>query len=448
MNYCYKKLIFVLLIFILFIQKNIAKNSNIDIDFSGYAALQAGEIVRGQYKNVKINNRWQQKVLGGMNLKATINNNLNVEFGPECIFTQAIYDNPSRVNYDADLESSHAFYLFYLNKLLGSYNFGDAENPFVKISLGYFPFSYNKDVKSLGEYLFRATAYPGYIINDFESVYKRLSGLHIYSHPIKGLNINLLLTSELQSPVGDFTPSFLIDYSIGKEENNAVFTIGAGISGTRLIPVDPSLTTPHYPSNLMVINQDTIHIQGNDSIAAYDSITPGDSIYYSFSAIKLMTRFSFDIKKLFGGLSILGEEDLKIYAEACILGIKDYPVFYDDIGRRIPIMIGINLPVFKLLDVLSCEAEWYNSKYSNNYDQTYTPRNKAPLPVVANEPKPYPWYWSIYARKTIITGLQIMGEIGRNHYFMQCKYPQYQDRREQTPNHGDWQFIIRAQYYF
>jgi hypothetical protein len=430
----------------------LAEKPDVKLDFSGYTALQGGMIVQGQYKSAKLHNRSQERLLGGFTIEATVNKRLTIAFGPECLITQAIYDNSGNIRYDADIESSHGFYFFYLNQMQGTYSFGDLDDPFLKIALGYFPFTYNQDVKSLGEYLFRATAYPGYIINDFASVYKRMPGLHINIKPVRNLNIDALLTTELQAPVGDFTPSLLLDYGIGGAENHPVVKIGAGASYSRMVPVDPSLTTPHVPENVMVINQDTIHMNPGDPATAYDSTTPGDSIYYSFSALKVMGRVSFDPLQLMGRPQIFGDDDLKLYAEACILGTQNYAVFYDSILKRIPVMVGFNVPTFKILDVLSLEVEWYNSQFSNNYEQTYFPRNKTPTPTIGSasspEPTPYPWYWSVYARRTIVKGWQIMGEVGRNHYFMQCKYPQYQDRREQTPNHGDWQFVVRTQYSF
>jgi hypothetical protein len=71
-----------------------AEKQDVKLDFSGYTAMQAGEIVRGQYKNAKFNNRWQERFLGGFTIEATVNQRLRIAFGPECMITQAIYDNP------------------------------------------------------------------------------------------------------------------------------------------------------------------------------------------------------------------------------------------------------------------------------------------------------------------------------------------------------------------
>src|SRR5690606_5453929 len=40
------------------------------------------------------------------------------------------------------------------------YKFGDPERSWGALRIGYFPYKYNPDAKNLGEYLFRAGAYP------------------------------------------------------------------------------------------------------------------------------------------------------------------------------------------------------------------------------------------------------------------------------------------------
>jgi hypothetical protein len=62
---------------------------------------------------------------------------------------------------------------------------------------------------------------------------------------------------------------------------------------------------------------------------------------------------------------MLGPNDLKIYAEAAVLGVKDYAGYYNDILERIPVMVGINLPMFKLVDFLAIEGEYYASPWRN-----------------------------------------------------------------------------------
>jgi hypothetical protein len=422
-----------------------AEKPGVKVEFSGYASYQVGEIVKGMYGATYdvLDHQWQQRILGGFDLTATVNERLKIIFGPECGLFQSVYDLSQATNYTSDLESFHAFFKFYLDQMQGIYSFGNLDDPFLRIGLGYFKYSYNSDIKSLGEYLFRATAYPGYIINDFASVYKRLPGLYAEYKPVTGLTIDALLTSEIQAPVGDMTPSLLASYGIGGQKNHPVLEIGAGVSFSRLISVNSRLTSPHYDNAKRYIIDTTINAPGDTTFA------PVDSVYFSFQATNVMARFAFDPKPLFGSPGIFGDEDLKLYGEGCILGVKNYPIYYDNILRRIPIMVGFNFPAFKILDVLSGEIEWYDSKFSNNYKNPYRTQDRAPTPVDdAQEPKPYPLYWDVHAEKTIIHGLTLLGEVGRTHYFTIANLTFYQDRREECPSHGDWQFVFRAQYSF
>ncbi len=421
-----------------------AEKPDISVDFSGYAAIQDGEIVKGMYGSRwdVLDHQWQQFLFGGFDLDATVNKRLHIVFGPECEMAQGVYDLSGETNYSSDLESYNVFYKFYLDQMKGTYSLGELDNPYLKVTLGYFKYHYNQDVKSLGEYLFRATAYPGYIINSFASVYQRLPGLCLEYRQIPGLKVDALLTSETQYPVGDFTPSVLASYAVGGTGNHPLVEVGAGVCFQRLISINTALTTPHYVAN-QTIGYDTSYPAPNETTVV------ADTTYCSFAATKVMARFSFDPKQLFGRPGIFGDEDLKLYGEGCILGTQNYPIVYDNILKRMPVMLGFNVPTFKLLDVLSAEVEWYDSKYSNNYQLAYFPTFKAPLPLIsAGEPPHYPWYWDIYFARKIIYGLQLMGDVGRTHYFTSANLDFYRDTREECPSHGDWQFTLRAQYNF
>jgi hypothetical protein len=424
-----------------------AEKADVKYDFSGYSCFQAGEIVKGNYEGTgqpdTLHKRWQERLLGGFNLSATVNERLNISFNPECEITHAVYDGNQ--NFSNDLESNHAFYFFYLNQMAGTYSFGNLENPFMQICVGYFPFTYNHEVKSLGEYLFRGTAYPGYIINDFASIYKRLAGLHVYCEPVTHLKLDFLLTTELQGPVGDFTPSLLGSYALGGQENHPLLEVGGGVSFARLLPVDPRLTTPHVSRNISEITNADTTTDGSGN-----QIITGDTVFYSFAATKLMARFSFDPKRFFGGIGFFGEEDFKLYGEACILGTKNYKGLYENVWRRTPMMLGFNFPACKVFDVLSFEVERYNDKYSNNFSNAYVGQPwLLPIPVISpTEPAPHPWYWAVHAERTVTQGIKLLGEATRNHYFTQTKYSNYQDRCESTPSKGDWEYIFRVQFSF
>jgi hypothetical protein len=420
---------------------------DISFDYHGYVAYQDGEIVKGMYRasgsNYFLDHQWQNFFYGGFDLTATLNKRIQIVAGTECEAAEGIVQNSDYNKLANDLDSYNMFWKFYPDELKGTYSFGDLDHPFLKATLGYFKYTYNNDVKSLGEYLFRATPYPGFIINSFASVYARLAGLCLEFTPIKNLKIDGILNSETQYPVGDMTPSVLASYGIGGTENHPLVEVGAGVSFLRLWSVNSFLTSPKYGDNAWVYS-DTTYQPVNGAI---DTSIASDTTYPSFAATKVMVRFSFDPKQIFGNPAIFGDQDLKLYGEGCILGTQNYPNIYDSLWERIPIMLGFNIPTFKLLDVLSAEVEWYASRYSNDYYYYYVPPSKSAQPYTSDPPH-YPWYWDIYFSKTIVNGVQVMGDFGRTHYFTTGNLQWYRDVREECPSKGDWQFTLRGQFSF
>ena len=87
-----------------------------------------------------------------------------------------------------------------------------------------------------------------------------------------------------------------------------------------------------------------------------DNGIPGQYIdHYTFRGLKAMARASLDIGKLLGAEETLGENAFKLYSEMSLLGIQNQPFFYEKKSERMPVMFGINIPTFKILDVLAFE---------------------------------------------------------------------------------------------
>jgi hypothetical protein len=293
---------------------------------------------------------------------------------------------------------------FIVDKAYGSYLWGDTASPFLSVTFGRFPYKYNPDVRNLGEYLFRSGTYPAYLINNFDLPYARLTGLKLssdlFGNSFAKLHQDLMLTFETDiPPYYDASLSYIADYDVGK-----FLSLGLGAEYAHLISVDESQTTPVSTNNQYTVGTDTT------------------SHYYTFRGVKVMGRLSFDIKPLIPVLgSIFGKEDLKIYTEAAILGVKNYPANdsinstnsnhyniwgYDSLLNKIPIMLGFNIPTFKLLDVFSVEVEWYGSPYPNNYAKELGKGNNSSLPIPDFYDRPNygyayedNWKWSFYAKK-------------------------------------------------
>lgn len=216
-----------------------------------------------------------------------------------------------------------------------------------------------------------------------------------------------------------------------------------------------------------------------------------DTLFYTFAGTKIQSRVAFDPKPLLGGCTMLGPEDLKLYSEAIILGVKNYPASYDiasggtapinefgydKLMQKMPIMMGLNFPAFKLLDLLSVEAEYYGKDYANTVP---IPANgyymtRFPVPYDANvnggypygDPNPaaegpggqYPkslyyttkthWKWDVYAKKTLFGNFNITALAARDHNRVPTNLSNNVDEEEAFVKNGQWYWTLKFGYNF
>ncbi|HEX3020542.1 MAG TPA: hypothetical protein VHP36_09575 [Chitinispirillaceae bacterium] len=332
------------------------------------------------------------------------------------------------------------------------------------LELGYFPFKYNPQSTNLGEYLFRSGTYPGWLISGFEhSIDKpKLAGVHV-SHTFGStfsLKQDLIINTEIDVyPYRDINLTYIATPSLKK-----IIDIGLGVELTRLITVDPKKTT---------IGLDPIYNNKYDPKIGYIDKTTGDTILYTFRGTKLMARATFDFKELIRELSgtdaaIFGKEDLKFYGEAAWLGVKNYPGWYDKPEERVPMMIGFNLPAFKVLDRLSIEVERYMSPYINAQD--YIWKGTTAVPYIAGRPSgsSYPLYdrdwndslavhdddirWSIYAMKNIGKHVRLSAQAACDHtpknWYTPWPAPQSAKYNDMVWKTSDWYLMMRMSIFF
>jgi hypothetical protein len=258
-------------------------------------------------------------------------------------------------------------------------------------------------------------------------------------------------------PFGDGTVSWISDFSLLD-----IFQIGTGVSFAHYLPVDGTVTTPH----------ETMGGPGTKfyNVASVDSIAH-DTTWYTFKGIKTMGRITIDPKgifKYFGAedaLSIFGKEDLKIYGEACILGLQDQDTVYHKLSERIPVMFGFNFPAFKLLDVISCQLEYYSSPYPNDYQKILLMKTYrgVPLPVLdasdmaggnggytMESYKHDNWKWSIYANRFFgkERHIGIIAQAARDHWRTMTSYVLASDYEEGLVKVKQWYWATKAVFIF
>jgi hypothetical protein len=391
-----------------------------------------------------------------------------------------------------------------------AYSFGDVDNPFLKLRMGYFPHKYNPDAKNLGEYLFRCGTYPGFIWTGGWSI---LNSAGYSAHGIKAslslvensLNIDGTFYIERgYEPNFDISPGLLVSYNF-----NNVFELGAGIVFSHLLSANVEKTSPqnrkaayyHDPVRqrqmpLSAAEQvkpglefygydlpatDTLIVRPTDprygqrlpdtdprfdrdkNITQYvdsagNGIPNSQLHYYTFQGQKLMVRISINPQGLIQ-MDLLEPGALKVYAEATLLGLKDYPFYYEKKSERMPVMIGVNIPTFKLLDALALELEYYNSPFPNSLEGPFekvlpiwalpetidTLRNPSPqdwydngLKLTGNE-----WHWSMYARKTIMRGLGLYLQVAHDH-FRTMEYT-FSPSYKPFTSKDEWYWVLRLE---
>jgi hypothetical protein len=377
--------------------------------FSGWGYFTTGRIEQATpainnadaFKDVSFDKVWLTDFDAGLKSVASFGENGRARFHFGLTTAYVIQDFGGQ----RSAESSRRKFVPYLIDAAIENTIKSGKNSFFG-EFGFFPVKYNPQAMNLGEYLFRSGTYPQYINSGFELADKeKLTGLHgCFKHTINensNLKADVYFTNDMRDfPVHDFSLSYIL------AANTKFIQASAGVSHAHLIVTDDRATTPA---------NDTLTFRKNSvpwyNVVAIDSTVTGDTITYdttdlTFRGTKIMARFTVDMKALFNS-SVFGESDLKIYCEGAFLGVKNYPIWYEKPFERMPIMFGINLPAFKVLDVLSVEVEHYASPYINTAENAWRFRSPAPFTGVVGRSDYVDvvsktdddWKWSIYASK-------------------------------------------------
>lgn len=407
------------------------------IKFSGMASITEGQFVAGHHKQQKFEYRpWVHLAIAQIRLDAFIGERLQVIVAPE---VKLWYNNyPYSDVPDWSSKPFRQYSTVAIDNGVGIISIGDVDDPFMKFAAGVMHYKYNADARNLGEYLFRSGVHPAYIFTEFDYAFSRIHGFRLSSELLdKRLTLDLFLHFEPEiHPVLDGSVSFLAGYKIP-----SLLDVGAAIQFERCFPVSGK----------------ELHTPTTSETNQYLTST-GKEEYFSFGGTKLMARASFDFKGLLPGGGIrerFGKEDGKIYAEIGVLGLKNVTKYnpsvdaitsdtlyapdtsnnyYNNIGERIPIMFGINIPTFKVLDVLSLELEWYGWPYTNSfYDQGFDYANPLPKP-----PQSYPkdayvkdnWKFSIFLKRQIMHGFSVIGQVARDHTHSYIYHEAQRDEEE------------------
>jgi hypothetical protein len=430
----------------------------VEIKVSGYGALTYQMIGKGQTYEIRDNIIIQHQANPYMIGLVSIDG----KYKERSEFTVSTFGQITYTAHHPQASSQYAnnapYHEIYLHHVEGRYIFFDPGKKLLQLGVGYFPYKYNPDARHLGEYLFRSGVYPEVIYTDFELALKRLLGLRLSSdlgNDLLGVHQDLLLTIEdFHYPYRDLEIGYVAD--IGAL--NKMITAGGGVQLVHFFSHQPGLVTPFYDPNensLSYSQQQTTLIKYPAVDTLSGTIQDMDTTVYTFKGTKLMGRLAVDIKEAVPVLKELTcPDDARIYGEIALLGLADIGPYYPDLMKRMPIMFGLSVPTFKVLDILSLEFEYFNSDYFNSpyrvlYENFPIPNAPNPAYIKALPFKKSPWKWTVYAKKNLTALFYVSGMVGRDHFFL--NYPMRKNTLDAIFNLGEvmpgddhWQWILRA----
>lgn len=326
------------------------------------------------------------------------------------------------------------------------------------LEFGFIPYKYNRDARNLGEYLYRSGTYPGDVVTTdgfqfMDHAYYDAYGVHGRFANLDGLithDFNLFSEPFLE-PIGDITPAYEIALNFSRVE------IGAGAAYNRGITYRPSKNRPKDEDNLYIeVPADPVKgyayykgpFLGAPSDVRDDPAKPYTVLHrWTQRGVKLMARAAVDL----GGVlpeSMRSPGDLRIFAELAVLGLEDQPYYYETLAERIPVMVGINIPTFKFLDLVSVQGEYYGAKF-NNVSQS--DRISAPIWTVANfatrDFDTYTaskWRWSVYGKKAVNRLLNVNVQIASDHLRLRNVLSTRSDY-DLTQNPKNWYYLLKME---
>jgi hypothetical protein len=401
-----------------------------------------------------------------------------------------------------------------------NYALGDTAAPWGNLQFGLFPIKYNSDSKNLGEYLFRSGTYPGVLYSGGWSymnsaAYLAQGGRFTMRNFGGKLVHDLALTLERDlEPTNDISPSYMLTW-----KPTSFFEFGAGVMWAHGIPIkDDSIVSPHklknayddssglplayddsrrqqlskthykstdprvQPDGAACLTDVTVpcpngfNNSGSTAVSRTANGVPGERInHYTFRGIKTSARFSLDLGNLMNLDETLGKDAFKLYGEWALLGVEDQPYFYEKKSERMPIMVGMNIPTFKMLDAFGIEVEYLKSRFQNNIYSLFVDRLPLPLTEQGEDYSVYdlkaPIYtdpthpdyrgpngadsaatlfkkddlkWSIYARKQVTQGLNLYLQVASDHlrHIATDVRPMYTPT---TYRSSDWYWLMRLE---
>jgi len=339
----------------------------------------------------------------------------------------------------------------------GIYAFGsNPANPVAKLQFGLFDHKYS-DAVNLGEYLYRSGTYPGILTSGGWSYINAASymaqGARLTVPMLNGMithDFTMYMERDLE-PTNDLTPGYAIT-----AKPLPFVELGAGVVWSHAISFNSARLTPKTGAN-EYSKASGMPTQGG---------SPADTCpcgYYTFKGFKTMARASVDIgSALKADWAQPGE--FKVYSEIALLGVEDQPYYYEKKTERMPVMFGIDIPTFGVLDKLAFEMEYHKSRFPNTNGSVL--QSQLPIPVNDGENgsvydlNSYPvaerdsiadtwtkddWKWTAYARKQVSRGVSIYAQAANDH-LRHFNFTATPAAIPATSRPSDWYYVLRLEF--
>jgi len=429
---------------------------SLEVKYKGAAWLQFGRVQHSTYSLVNggepnnMNGNWVQA--GGVQVAST------ARFGGgwDGAMGMAVLQSENARGDVSVANNWYPIWSTFMSEARVTFNAELPASQKIQLNLGFFPYDYNPDAKDLGLYLLRGYVYPGTPVSGFEArgttpAANIFGGM--FSYGIGGWKNDLLLISETEN-----RPYFDLSIAdVASWQPVPALQLGAGVNFYRVLPRNKKNDSPRQPCTNAATNYVQIDEIDNEVCFIQDTLAVDpatqtatvDTVYGSLSGTKLMGRFRLDPKVLFGWDASFGKQDLVLYGEAGVLGLKDYPKYYHDIKRRMPVMMGFNLPAFGWLDKFSLEVEYYASKNFADYGKAESDYSWVPRPVSDVNNARDDWKWSLYFSKVLLGHLRLSGQVADDHLRMfgppDIGFMSYAETLN-TPK--DWYWMFKSTFFF
>lgn len=419
----------------------VADVEDLKLDYHGAGWLQIGR-VEASYAPENYNNAYKKNWLGNSGGLLTVHTAIDEEWdaalGMGTILVHLARGSRNISN------KWYPFWVSWVDEARVSHS-GKLGSMDFKQTFGAFPVGYNGDIKNFGQYLLHGYVYPGAVATSFTGplgVNQAISGVDV---SLKGESFSNDFIVQLETsdmPLYDISVA-----DIAAWRPTPAFEIGGGFNLYRVIANDPDKTSPAKDCKNLGLNAN--HGQPN-VCGILDTSATGviDTLTGSLAGVKLMGRFRLDPKALFGIEStMLGKNDLVLYSEFAVLGVKSYQQFYDKIAQRIPVMVGFNLPGFGFMD-WSVEMEYYASKNSSD---NLAAQSGSWVPAVDPDPKLDPkrddFKWSINASKLVAGNMVVLAQVANDHLRLGGNHDE-QSGIEAMRTPSDWYWTTKIAYFF